>query len=165
MSLELDVQIDEAFAAQVDEGILRRVVEETLRAEGVTGPVELGLLVVDDARIQALNHQYLGRDWPTDVIAFGLEGGDPGFATPPDGVRYLGDVVVSYPRAVEQAAEQGYAERPAWELSCLVVHGVLHLLGYDDQTAAGRDDMMRRMAAIVATIHGEPTALSTEPRR
>lgn len=150
MSLELDVQIDEAFAAQVDEDVLRRVVQKTLRAEGVIGPVELGLLVVDDARIQALNRQYLDRDWPTDVIAFGLEGGDPAFVTPPDGVRYLGDVVVSYPQAVEQAAEQGHAERPTRELACLVAHGVLHLLGYEDQTAAGREDMIRRMEAIVA---------------
>lgn len=150
MSLELDVQIDEAFAAQVGEDVLRRVVQETLRAEGVIGPVELGLLVVDDARIQALNRQYLACDWPTDVIAFGLEGGDPDFVTPPDGVRYLGDVVVSYPQAVEQAAEQGHS--PTRELACLVAHGVLHLLGYEDQTAAGREDMMRRMEAIVAAV-------------
>ena len=152
MNLELDIQVDEAFAPQVDEDALRRVVAETLRANGAGGRVELGLLVVDDARIQALNRDYLGHDWPTDVIAFGLEDGDPDFARPPDGVRYLGDVVVSYPRAVDQAAEQGYAERPARELACLVVHGVLHLLGYDDQTAAGRDEMMRRMEALVAAV-------------
>jgi len=150
MSLELDVQIDESFAAQVDEGVLRRVVEETLRAENVTGPVELGLLVVDDTRIQALNRRYLARDWPTDVIAFGLDAvrEEPAFVMPPDGVRHLGDVVVSYPRAVAQAAGQGHS--PARELACLVAHGVLHLLGYDDQTTAGRDDMMRRMEDIVA---------------
>lgn len=148
MNLELDVQVDEAFAAQVDEVALRRVVQEALRAEGVTDPVELGLLVVDDARIQALNRQYLAHDWPTDVIAFGLEGGDLDFVTPPNGVRYLGDAVVSYPRAVEQSAEQGHS--PARELACLVVHGVLHLLGYDDQTAAERDDMNRRMEAAVS---------------
>ncbi len=163
MNLELDIQVDAAFAAQVDEERLRQVVAEALRAEGVTGPVELGLLVVDDARIQALNRQYLGRDWPTDVIAFGLEDGGTGFVLPPDGVRHLGDVVVSYPQAVEQAAEQDHAVDR--ELACLVAHGVLHLLGYDDQTPAGRADMMRRMEAIVTRAwqtRFEPHLPSTE---
>jgi len=150
MSLELDIQIDTALAAQIDEELLQRVVRETLNAEGVSDPVELGLVVVDDARMQALNRQYLGHDWPTDVLAFGLEDGTPGFVLPPDGVRHLGDVVVSYPQAVEQAAEQGHPVDQ--ELACLVVHGVLHLLGYNDQTPAGHDDMMRRMAAIVARV-------------
>ncbi|MBU0491085.1 MAG: rRNA maturation RNase YbeY [Chloroflexi bacterium] len=148
--MELDIQIDTPEAAQVDESLLHQVVQETLRVQGVTEAVELGLLVVDDARIQALNRDYMGHDYATDVIAFGLEDAATDFATPPDGVRYLGDVVVSYPRAVAQAQEQGHA--PARELACLVAHGVLHLLGHDDATPDERTAMDHWMEAIVAGV-------------
>lgn len=99
-----------------------------LRAEGVRGPVEVSVLLADDATLQALNRTYRGKDRPTDVLAF-----------PQDG-RVLGDVVVSVERAARQARRAGHPlER---EVALLVAHGTLHLLGYDDQTHAG-DRAMR----------------------
>lgn len=90
---------------------------------------EVSVSFVDDGEIQRLNHQFRSVDRPTDVLAFPMDDDDrfpEGF--PP----LLGDIVISMPRVVEQANEYGHSvER---ELGFLVVHGFLHLLGYDHET-------------------------------
>jgi probable rRNA maturation factor len=73
-------------------------------------------------------------DEPTDVIAFYMlpqKENSPTFVLPPDGVTRLGEVIISYPQAVEQSREQGHSVNE--ELALLIVHGILHLLGYDHQ--------------------------------
>jgi len=96
-------------------------------------------VLTDDAEIQALNRQFRGIDAPTDVLSFAMQDESPedqGFVVAPEQDAetraYLGDVIVSYPRAAAQAAEQGHSVLA--ELRLLVVHGVLHLLGYDHAT-------------------------------
>ena len=81
---------------------------------------------MDDETIHEINREYRGVDRPTDVISFPAEEGEEILA-PPDG--FIGDIVISYPRAEEQSAEYGHSVRR--ELSFLAVHGTLHLLGYD----------------------------------
>ena len=111
----------------------------------------LGLLITDDESIRRLNAQYRGEDSVTDVLAF-ASGKDPdGFVSSPCAPPHLGDIAVSYPRAVAQAAEYGHST--AEELDRLVVHGVLHLLGYDDQTRVQRKAMWTRQEAVVCTFH------------
>jgi probable rRNA maturation factor len=133
--VELRIRIDSRFRKHLEEPWLWRLVEGTLWvAEGSCGDVELGLSITDDGTVRNLNREYRGVDESTDVLSFALGesrngNGEPAFVMPPDGIVHLGEVVISYPRAVEQASEHG--RDPREELGWLVVHGVLHLLGHD----------------------------------
>jgi probable rRNA maturation factor len=154
----LDAQIDEPFAPEVDLEQLRRVIERVLGAEGLRGEVEVSLLVVDDATIRQLNATHRAVDRVTDVLSFPLQApeelaaGEPTFVGPPDNVLRLGDVVVSFPRAKEQAADYGHSL--ARELAYLTVHGVLHLLGYDHEDEADRRVMRAKEEAALQDEQG-----------
>lgn len=101
---------------------------------------ELSIFVTDDPGIQGLNSEYRGINEPTDVLSFPLDE-DPS-EVPFDTLRLLGDVIISLERAQEQAEEYGHSLQR--ELAFLVVHGVLHLLGYDHETDAEREVMRER---------------------
>jgi len=113
---------------------------------------DLTLLITDDKTMQELNLDYLGIDAPTDVLAFPAGDLDPDSQT-----VYLGDVVISYPRAVAQSQGAGHSLED--ELALLVVHGVLHLLGYD-HTAPGEK---AAMWAVQAQILEKLGALNIVP--
>jgi probable rRNA maturation factor len=129
------VTIRPEFAEQISSALIVRAAEATLQHTGVDHPVELSVLITDDEEMQALNRQYRHIDRTTDVLSFSLRESAPNsrpLVLPPDMPEQLGDVVVSYPRAVEQATEYGHSiER---ELAWLVVHGTLQLLGYHHET-------------------------------
>ncbi|MDA8079084.1 MAG: rRNA maturation RNase YbeY [Nitrospiraceae bacterium] len=97
---------------------------------------EVSVLFVNAARMRELNFCYRGQDKVTDVLSFPMEGG------PPIPANVLGDVVVCIPRAVEQSREYGVTLSA--ELRRLLIHGLLHLLGYDHETSAYQK---RRMQA------------------
>lgn len=107
------------------------------------------MLLVDDAEITELNRRFKGRDRPTDVLAFYTEA-DDAFVTAPEAEGYLGDVVVSYERALEQAAEQGHPVED--ELLILTIHGVLHLLGYEDETPEAKARMWARQEELFEQV-------------
>ena len=106
---------------------------------------ELSIVLTDDSAIWELNRQYRGVDRPTDVLSFSQrEGEDPGMIP-----EVLGDVVISLDRVHEQAREYGHSfER---ELGFLVVHGILHLLGWDHEMP---DDEARMMAKTEEILEG-----------
>lgn len=106
---------------------------------------DLTIVLSDDAHLQALNRQFLGIDAPTDVLSF--TGGD---ADPETGVDYLGDVIISYPRARLQASAGGHPLEE--ELQLLVVHGVLHLLGYDHADEQQKDEMWAVQAQVLESL-------------
>jgi probable rRNA maturation factor len=142
--IEVVVQIDDRFADQADAGLIERAVVATLVVEAVSEPVEVGVLVTDDAALHALNRDYRGVDAPTDVLSFAAEdqlSDGPAFVLPPDAPRYLGDIAISYERVVAQAAEYGHSRER--ELAYLTAHGVLHLLGYDHELSAAQATAMR----------------------
>ena len=134
---QIDIQVDEPFAAEVDVASVEAAARRALATVGVAEPVELSIVVTGDNTLRELNRTYRGQDKVTDVLSFGQDGDN--LVLPPDMPRLLGDVVVAYPRVVAQAARAGWA--PADELAWLVIHGVLHLLGYDDETDEGRAEM------------------------
>jgi probable rRNA maturation factor len=146
------VTVEPPCARLADEADLRDVVAHALAAEGATGEVAVDVVVVDDATIHDLNRRFLDHDEPTDVITFALDGGadgddgSGGFVTP--GPRQLGEIYISCERAAAQSAEWG--NTPEAEVRFLAVHGVLHLLGWDDATAEERERMLARQAAILA---------------
>lgn len=101
--------------------------------DGPPAPLELSLVLCDDAHIQELNREWRGVDAPTDVLSFELEDDEEveGGASPELPVNVLGDVVISLDTARRQAGERGYSL--ADECRVLLVHGVLHLLGFDHE--------------------------------
>ncbi len=146
--IEVEVQIASEFAAAISAERLRVVAEATLCHEARPG--QLTLVVTGDQGIRQLNRDFLGRDVPTDVLAFSALEQAGGFVAAPEAETYLGDVIVSYPRAVAQAGEQGHpTER---ELDLLVVHGVLHLLGYDHADEDAKATMWARQEAILGSL-------------
>lgn len=139
----VDVLIRPRFDRAVDAEQVRAAAQAVLRHQGAPDSASLCIVVTDDAEIQALNHQYRGIDAPTDVLSFGMQAGEPYDDEPnapfivasEEQVKadaYLGDVIVAYPQVVAQAAQEGHPAEH--ELNLLVVHGVLHLLGYDHAT-------------------------------
>ena len=112
--------------------LLARAADRTLALQGASG--DLTIVLTDDAQLLELNRQYLGVDAPTDVLSFAS-----GEADPETGGIYLGDVVISVPQAQVQAAAAGHKLEA--EVQLLVVHGVLHLLGYDHAKAADKAEM------------------------
>lgn len=156
MSLHtVDVQIEQPYKSQVQGDTLQQAVEATLRHQRVEEPCELVVVVTEDETLHQLNQRHRGVDAPTDVLAFPHQTKGP---TPPPFVfvdapgfpRYLGDIVVSFPRARAQAAEAGH--EVAAELQLLVVHGVLHLLGYDDETEPERARMWRAQQTVLGEM-------------
>ena len=149
---EVDVQIAPDQASQVSAERLQAVARAVLQAEGRTGagPAELTLVITDDEGIQALNRDFLGYDTPTDVLAFAAQEESGPFVAAPEAGAYLGDVIVSYPRALAQAGEHGHS--PEQELTLLVVHGILHLLGYDHADDEGKAAMWARQDAILDSL-------------
>ncbi len=127
-------------------GRLREVVRHALRRQRCAPNTTVGVVLVSDRAIRRLNRRFLGRDRPTDVLAF--PGGTDGPRAPGSGPRYLGDVVISADRARVQARQAGHPVRS--EVALLAVHGVLHLLGYDDHRPADAAAMARRQRTLVA---------------
>ena len=134
MLKEIEISVEEKFQGLVDKSWAKKITRQVLKAEDVTPPYEVSLVFTDSETVQQLNRDYRGVDRLTDVLAFYMlpqKGADSFFALPPDGVLRLGEVIISYPQAAEQATEQGHSvER---ELALLIIHGILHLLGHDHE--------------------------------
>ncbi len=132
--------------------LLARAVESVLTQQGQAAAL-VDVTLVDDAAIHELNRTYRQVDRPTDVLSFALREETPTDEPPvvdgpPD--LLLGDVVISLPRAVEQAAEYGHSlER---ETAFLAVHGTLHLLGYDHGSPEAEGRMMELTEQALAPL-------------
>jgi len=139
MSFDISIQVDDPFVDYIDEALIRKAAKTALETKKEYDSFELGIVITDNENIHRINKEYRNIDEPTDVISFALLEGEGDFVMPPDDTLHLGEVVISYPRAVEQAKEQKHSTER--ELAWLVVHGVLHLLGHDHETDADRAAM------------------------
>lgn len=157
--VDIEVQIDDAYAPHVDGENLRAVAAATLSAYAIDD-TELTIVVTSDEAVQQLNRDYRGIDAPTDVLSFAAQEGEEQneVALPPELAaeldRYLGDIIIAYPYTIQQAAH--YSSTPAAELRLMVVHGVLHLLGDDHDSAEAEATMWARQEAVLAQFgdHG-----------
>lgn len=143
----IDVQVnDSQTALRVDRERVAELVRRVLRGEGVHN-ASISITLVDDATIRRINGQYLNHDWPTDVISFPLSS--------PDAPELVAELVVSTETAVATAAS---ADLPPWaELALYLVHGLLHICGFDD-TSAPAAALMRRREREVLEALGLPNA-------
>lgn len=138
------VEIGDRTRAHVDHERLASLARHVLLGEGVAD-AEIGLHLVGERRMAALNRTHRGVSGVTDVLSFPLE--EPGEEPPPAGVpRLLGDVIICPAQARRQAAADGTP--PAFELAVLLAHGVLHLLGWEHDERPG--DMALRQGEILA---------------
>jgi len=157
MSIHLSISDDLPTSGEPDlanSAILERAASETLRYAGASDQVELTIAIQGDEALAGLNQQYLGIDAPTDVLSFSANEIDPD-----SGARYLGDVLISFPRAQAQAAAGGHATLD--ELQLLIVHGVLHLLGYDHAEPPEKEAMWAAQAEILGRLGCQVTAPPT----
>lgn len=141
--------------------IISTCINQTLRAEKITIPCEINVLVTDDAGIQTINKASRNIDKPTDVLSFpmfNLTAGAPPqdwseYIDPGTGLCPLGDMCISLERAVAQAKEYGHSSRR--EVGYLTIHSMLHLLGYDHMDEGEQKRQMRaREETIAAQIPG-----------
>jgi probable rRNA maturation factor len=127
------------------EDLLERAVQATLEHEAQSLESELSIILTNDARLHELNLNYLGVNAPTDVLSF------PAAETDPEtGARYIGDILISVPRAAAQAEAAGHALEA--EVQLLVVHGILHLLGHDHAGAEEKARMWKAQAEILERL-------------
>ena len=103
---------------------------------------EISLTIVDDTGITEINRQYLGRDYPTNVIAFSLNEGEFGDINP----HILGDIIISIETAIRDAKTGDLSIED--EIDYLMIHGVLHLLGYDHELAEEAEEMQEKEKEI-----------------
>jgi len=143
--LELEVVVATLLPDGLEPAEIPRLVRYVLDGEGATGAWTVAVVLTDDDRLRALHRDFMGIDGETDVMTFPAED-----AAGPSGGRFGGDVIVS----VERAAAQGpaFGQTAADEVRFLVIHGLLHLLGWDDDADDERGRMLRRQADLLTAF-------------
>jgi probable rRNA maturation factor len=137
--------IDPRYRDLKIESLLRKAAEAALRYQVAPAEADLSLAVAGDAQLKKLNRQFRGESHATDVLSFPSEEHDI-----QSGRRYLGDVIISLPRARAQAKAAGHPLQA--ELQLLAVHGVLHLLGHDHATSTERQRMWTAQDEILSGL-------------
>jgi probable rRNA maturation factor len=148
VTLQHDIELPKAVTSTW----LRDVARHALRHQQQPTGSRLTLVVTDDATIADLNAQYREVDAPTDVLAFASREGEP-FVLPEAGRQHLGDIVISLEAAERQASERHHPIEN--ELALLIVHGCLHLLGYDHDTLEQEARMWSAQRDILKQILGD----------
>lgn len=148
MTVFLDIA--DQYIKLVNSPQLERSVLVALKHQGSCLDSDVTILVDDDQRIQKLNYEYLAIDAPTDVLAFPAD-----FTDPDTGHKYLGDVIISYPQAKSEADKRGHSLDA--EIQLLVVHGVLHLLGYDHLEPEDKEIMWSAQSQILSQLDTQIT--------
>ena len=169
----VDIIDDQAYLAAGQEKLLHEVIEAAAKYLKLPEGIELDLSIVSNEEIQVLNRDYRGLDKPTDVLSFALtevsseydvdfahldltdeaeeteDLEETEFEEEEAIPQHLGDIIISYPRAQEQAQDYGHSlDR---ELAFLAVHGFLHLNGYDHQTEEEAQEMFRIQEEVLTT--------------
>lgn len=149
MSLVIDFIDETNEVSEEQQKELEQLLEAAAIYENLQEDAEVSVTFVDNDRIQEINHQYRHKNQPTDVISFALEemGEDEMQIIGDEMPRVLGDIVISLPKAHEQAEEYNHSFMR--ELGFLTVHGFLHLLGYDHETSEDEKEMFTRQKDIL----------------
>lgn len=141
--IQIDIESD--YQDQVAAEALEAVASGVLRLTDTPAESGITIQVTDDATLHQYNNQYMGVDAPTDVLSFPVPFDDPETGDP-----YLGDLLISVPTAARQAEAAGHPVLE--EIKLLVVHGVLHLLGYDHATPEEKAAMWALQERILTEL-------------
>jgi probable rRNA maturation factor len=128
-----------------ESALLERAARFTLELQPDSADADITIVLTDDEQLHELNHNFLGVDAPTDVLSFPATESDP-----ETGAAYLGDILISIPRAAQQAQASGHPLEA--EVQLLVVHGVLHLLGHDHAEADEKARMWNEQAKVLERL-------------
>jgi probable rRNA maturation factor len=137
--------IDDPYRMMIRPDLLEQAARATFQHQGISLDVSISIVVTDDPQMQRLNFQFVGIDVPTDVLSF-----PAGYTDPDSETFYLGDILISYPRAYEQAEKAGHPVES--ELQLLVVHGILHLAGHDHDESQDRATMWAAQEEILSNL-------------
>jgi len=129
----INFEINNLTRSRIDKKFLKKVAEKTTKELKLKKFDEISIVIVGDKKIKSLNKKYLKRNQVTDVLAFGY-----------------GEVFICLPQARKQAKELGHSIKK--ELAILLIHGILHLAGYDDKTKIGYNKMVKAQEKIFAKI-------------
>ncbi len=135
--MAIQIVVQEKYARRVVRRELRAAAERALTMERRAADADLTIVIVSDRAMRNYNKRFHHVNAPTDVLSFSSATGDD----------YLGDIIISYDTAQENAKQAGWRVRD--ELQLLVTHGILHLVGYDDTTPDAREKMWKRQAEIL----------------
>ena len=156
-SQRIYVQVFPAFTGRLSKAWLRKVAAQALETQGEGRPLNISLVIADDETVHNLNREYRDLDETTDVLAFPLwesrENGASdadGFVLPSEETAPVGEIVISYPQAARQAREGKRLIRA--EMALLIVHGVLHLLGFDHADAQQESHMWARQDEVLTRV-------------
>ena len=150
--MKIDVIIEDELKSQLTNGWISKLVRKVLRLEKVAYNTQLSVLVTNQTKVRELNKTYRHKNKPTDVLSFSMNSQqqkEPNdiFITPPDNICHLGELIISYPQALLQAKEKKHAVK--MEMTILLIHGVLHLLGYDHEEPGKAEEKMREREALL----------------
>jgi len=148
----INVKVDDSFASEVDPSRLQLAAQVTLEHQGKYAEADLSIVITDDAQVQTLNQHFRGLNSSTDVLSFPAD-----FIDPDTQKKYLGDVIISYPICIDQAQSTNHSVDQ--ELAVLVVHGVLHLMGYDHIHSKDRKIMWALQSDILERLGFKDTKL------
>jgi probable rRNA maturation factor len=156
--LEIDM-MDETTEISEEQWMgIEQLLQFAAKMEEITTGAELSVTFVDNEKIKEINRDYRNKDQATDVISFAMEEmgeGEMEIIYEEDAPRMLGDIIISVPKAMEQAEEYGHSLKR--ELGFLALHGLLHLLGYDHETEADEKEMFDKQKEIL-DAYGLPRA-------
>lgn len=147
----IDIHIEKEFQKKIQHKPLLETAENTLTHLSLPPTTDLSIQIATDQEIRTLNRKYRQVDRETDVLAF-----PAGHINPEDGTTYLGDIIISYPRAQFQAEQRGHS--PIQEIQLLIIHGILHLYGFD-HTGTEEKQAMWKMKHQILTQLGIDTRI------
>jgi probable rRNA maturation factor len=139
------IQVKRSVKLPVEKSILVRAARMTLESAGAAENADVSIVIGNDALLHRLNLKYRHKDASTDVLSF-----PSGEVDPDTSSLYLGDVVISLTRAQEQASAEGHPLVD--ELQLLVVHGTLHLLGFDHENTKDKKKMWNTQDMVLKQL-------------
>lgn len=156
--MEINVLVEDGIEVELNSAWMQNIIEVVLTTENMPPNVEISLVITGQERIQELNRTYRGKDQPTDVLSFAMaeekvEEEPVAFIGPPDGLIHLGEVIISYPQAQLQATESQHSLKK--EMAALIVHGILHILGYDHEKEEMEPAMKAKESQILEDLAKE----------
>lgn len=141
----INVKVKAIFRHDISKSVVSETAGSVISHMQVEQEQEITIIINDDVFIQKLNLEYLGIDSPTDVLSFSVDEVDP-----ETNRNYLGDIIISFPHAAEQAQKGGHSTQA--EVQLLIVHGILHLMGYDHDEERSKEEMWRIQQELIEKI-------------